>query len=375
MGDIIAPNNLDAMRAVGFLVSGPHDTVVPVVDRMRATMRQDELEDTIGVVGQTFLGLTVNCARCHDHKFDPITAKEYYQIASALAGADHGEREFTPPETTRQLAAWQSRIDELTKALQDQETPIRAKILAERVRTTGDVPLPNLPVPIAAWDFTRDAKDQVCRMHMRLVGTAKLEREGLVVDGSSCAMTAPLEKDLGEKTLQVRVRLQSLQQSGGGAISLQTIDGHTFDATVFGELNRAADAGEYGLPANVVVWRIGRRGGGQAVRHHHSSSSRRWHDRLLSKRTALWQTCAKGSGRPLRHRESPSCLRPSSRDGTRRQPDAEWRDRQCSTYDRALSPEEAAVSSDTTNTYITEAEIASSCLQINGLRGRRSRMN
>jgi hypothetical protein len=64
---------------------------------MRAVVRQDELEDLVAVVGQTFLGLTVNCARCHDHKFDPVTQREYYQLAAALAGVRHGEREITWP--------------------------------------------------------------------------------------------------------------------------------------------------------------------------------------------------------------------------------------------------------------------------------------
>lgn len=104
-GDLLAPDDIEAVKAVGFLVAGPHDTVVPVVDKMRAMMRQDELEDIVGTVGQTFLGLTVNCARCHDHKFDPITAREYYQLASALSGIDHGERELSAQSSPQPAAS------------------------------------------------------------------------------------------------------------------------------------------------------------------------------------------------------------------------------------------------------------------------------
>jgi hypothetical protein len=359
-GDIIAPNSVSAMQAVGFLVAGPHDTVVPVVDRMRATMRQDELEDTIGVVGQTFLGLTVNCARCHDHKFDPITAKEYYQIASALAGADHGEREFTPPETTRQLSAWQARIDLLTKQLQEQDSPIREKILAERSRTPGEVPSPNLPVPIAAWDFTRDAKDQIGPMHARLIGTAKLEREGLVVDGNSFAMTAPLAKDLAEKTLQVRVRLQSLQQSGGGAISLQTVDGETFDAIVYGELepNRW-------MPGSTGFQRTASYGGTaeeQADKQFVTITQVHRDDG-----TIVCYRNGQPYGNPVRKDQAVRYgsgkaqvvfgLRHGTDAGGNRMLNGTIASARL--YDRALSHEEVAASSDSTNSYITEAEIAS----------------
>src|SRR5438270_648579 len=91
-GDVLRPRDPDGFRATGFLVAGPHDTVVPVVERMRKTMAQDELEDLLGTVGQTFLGLTVNCARCHDHKFDPIPTRDYYALVAVFGGATHGER-------------------------------------------------------------------------------------------------------------------------------------------------------------------------------------------------------------------------------------------------------------------------------------------
>jgi hypothetical protein len=93
-GDFLRPDDPEALKATGFLVAGPHDTVEPVVQRMRDLMRQDEMEDLVGTVGQTFLGLTVNCGRCHDHKFDPISQKDYYRLAAALDGVRHGERDL-----------------------------------------------------------------------------------------------------------------------------------------------------------------------------------------------------------------------------------------------------------------------------------------
>jgi hypothetical protein len=63
---------------------------------MRANTREDELEETVGNVSQTFLGLTINCARCHDHKFDPLYQREYYQLAAALGGLARSTRIVQP---------------------------------------------------------------------------------------------------------------------------------------------------------------------------------------------------------------------------------------------------------------------------------------
>ena len=91
-GDILEPG-YDGASAVGFLVAGVHNTVVSGNPRRQAMARQDELEEIVGTVGQTFLGLTIQCARCHDHKFDPVSVAEYYRVATSLDGAWHGERD------------------------------------------------------------------------------------------------------------------------------------------------------------------------------------------------------------------------------------------------------------------------------------------
>jgi hypothetical protein len=97
-GDLLRPDDPSAIEATGFLVAAPYDSVGQgqISQVMKAVVRADELEDIIGTVGQTFLGLTVNCARCHDHKFDPIRQAEYYRFASSLDGVRHGDREIAP---------------------------------------------------------------------------------------------------------------------------------------------------------------------------------------------------------------------------------------------------------------------------------------
>ena len=72
---------IQVITATGFLVCGAFDGLKPSGDKQRKIMRQDEMEDLVDTVSQAFLGLTVHCARCHDHKFDPILQKEYYQMA------------------------------------------------------------------------------------------------------------------------------------------------------------------------------------------------------------------------------------------------------------------------------------------------------
>jgi len=93
-GDALLPASREGIVATGFLVAAPYDEAgnTSASALLKARIREEELEEMIGAVSQTFLGLTVNCARCHDHKFDPIPQRDYYRLKAALDGVRHGER-------------------------------------------------------------------------------------------------------------------------------------------------------------------------------------------------------------------------------------------------------------------------------------------
>ena len=60
--------------------------------------RQDALDEIVNNISQTFLALSVGCARCHDHKFDPITSRDYYAMQACVAGVEYEDRELRTPE-------------------------------------------------------------------------------------------------------------------------------------------------------------------------------------------------------------------------------------------------------------------------------------
>ena len=122
-GDVIAPEDRQAVIATGFLAAGPWDfvgqmeTPSPVLKRQA---RADDLDDMVTQVITSTLGLTINCARCHNHKLDPIPQEDYYRLIACFSGVKRGERELEPPNaagTTRQR-----------RELAEQITRLEAKI-------------------------------------------------------------------------------------------------------------------------------------------------------------------------------------------------------------------------------------------------------
>ncbi len=112
-GDVIAPHDPQAIIATGFLAAGPWDFVGQVETRsdlLRRAARAGDLDDMVTQVITSTMGITINCARCHDHKLDPITQQEYYSLWSVFAGVKRGERDVNPSEAKR-LAEEESRLN------------------------------------------------------------------------------------------------------------------------------------------------------------------------------------------------------------------------------------------------------------------------
>ena len=96
----IAGDATGADAATGFLVTASVllSGQIGKDEPSKRLARQDSLDEIVMNVGQTFLGLSVGCARCHDHKFDPIPQRDYYAMQAFVAGVEYGDRELRTPE-------------------------------------------------------------------------------------------------------------------------------------------------------------------------------------------------------------------------------------------------------------------------------------
>ena len=114
----IAGDSVAQDAALGFLVAGPAN-LPGQIGRDESAMRQarqDELDEVIRTVSQSLFGLTIGCARCHDHKFDPITMRDYYAMQAIFAGLSYGDRRLRGEQNdrwTEQLPAARERLEQL----------------------------------------------------------------------------------------------------------------------------------------------------------------------------------------------------------------------------------------------------------------------
>lgn len=109
-GDVLHPDEPEGIVALGFIAAGPWDFVghveLPITKTDGLIARYNDRDDMVMTAMSTFQSFTVHCARCHDHKFDPISQKDYYSLQAVFAGVDRANRPYdTDRETHRKRGA------------------------------------------------------------------------------------------------------------------------------------------------------------------------------------------------------------------------------------------------------------------------------
>jgi hypothetical protein len=136
-GDEAAPGDRQALIATGFGRCGPREVVGGNIDP--EVRRQSEMTEVTGTVGSVFLGLTLGCARCHDHKFDALPTTDYYRLQSFFAAAQMVDRPIADAAETEAFAAAskaaEAKIAPLRKAMAELEAPYRKAIKATKDAT------------------------------------------------------------------------------------------------------------------------------------------------------------------------------------------------------------------------------------------------
>lgn len=120
----LAGDQFDADEATGFLVAAA--VLLPGQigkdEASKRLARQDALDEMIVGTSATFLGLTIGCARCHDHKFDPVTQEDYYALQAFFAGVEYGDRPIEDEDYRQQ----QAEAEKLTPQIEELETRLAA---------------------------------------------------------------------------------------------------------------------------------------------------------------------------------------------------------------------------------------------------------
>lgn len=114
-----APQDLAALGLLG--VSPTYWKELKLAPSVIEVIVADEWDERLDTVTRTFLGLTVACARCHDHKFDPITSRDYYALAGIFASTQVADRPLLPPPLRDQVAEARAKLDTLQESLKKQK--------------------------------------------------------------------------------------------------------------------------------------------------------------------------------------------------------------------------------------------------------------
>ena len=141
-GDEIAPSEPDAIAATGFIAAGVN-TILPDQQMVEEKLRNraNELDDMVSTTAQALLGLTLACARCHDHKYDPLPTRDYYRLMRVFNGGDRAEVPLVSPQVAAShkeaMAVWKQGYDQAVQDrkawLEELKPSVEFEVRAERI--------------------------------------------------------------------------------------------------------------------------------------------------------------------------------------------------------------------------------------------------
>ncbi|MEM9281387.1 MAG: PSD1 and planctomycete cytochrome C domain-containing protein [Verrucomicrobiota bacterium] len=136
-GDEIDSKDSELLVATGFLRMGPWEHTGMSVFKETRQMWLDDVTDS---VGQTFLAHAMQCAKCHDHKFDPVPTRDYYKMMAVFSTTQFAERDapFLPEENKSGFEERNQWVQAKISGYQDQHAKLKARVDAQKKQETGD---------------------------------------------------------------------------------------------------------------------------------------------------------------------------------------------------------------------------------------------
>jgi mono/diheme cytochrome c family protein len=149
-GDELAPDSGLAHMATGFLAAGVFPT--QITEAEFEVSRYDELDDMVATTGVAFLGLSIGCARCHDHKYDPLPTRDYYRLAANFAKAIRNERNVPISGNLEQrMLEWNAKSAPLRKQVDEARKTLASAFVAK-------IAAPQEAIATSVWRMLRPSE-------------------------------------------------------------------------------------------------------------------------------------------------------------------------------------------------------------------------